>query len=187
MRPLAPSDREALALRWAKLRTASQKAEAASAAWNALNDALMAKWRADGLDDLAISKVKPVNLGLNDAWGLYSFFAGEVQRISADIQAELAYRQLLAMGEDEPAPSWPAAADRTTPRPSYRPRPFAADDDSAFGGLVEPGPLVDKALRDTNSPTGSSPSGLPHVSGPVGGQAGRGGHGGARRAHRGGA
>ncbi|MCX5066957.1 hypothetical protein OOJ91_13980 [Micromonospora lupini] len=176
MRPLAPSDREALALRWAKLRTASQKAEAASAAWNVVNDELMAKWKAEGLNDLAISQNKAINLRLNDAWGTYSFFKGEVERYSADLQAELAYRQLLAMGDEPPAAAWPAAADRDVPRPGRRPRPYqpAADADVVLGGLVEPGPVTDPALRDTNSPTGSASDTRREAHsadlGPVGGQ-----------------
>lgn len=147
MRPLASSDREALNLRWGKLRTAAQRAEAASAAWNKLNDELMAKWHKEGLDDLAISRVKAANLALTDAYGLYSFFKGEVERHSADIVAELAYRTLISLGQEAaPAAGWPLTAD-SAPLPRRKPRLYPIDDGEVIlGGLVEPGPLTDPAL-----------------------------------------
>ncbi|MBM0275142.1 hypothetical protein [Micromonospora tarensis] len=171
---LTASTREWLDSRRAKLRTAATRCDAASRDYNRRDAELTDLAERSGWDDLKTDKVKAANRGLTAAYGATTFWQQEVQRLAADIQAELAYQRAMADAADEPSPSWPAAADRTVPRPSYRPRPYATDDAGAvrLGGLVEPAPLIDPALRDTNSPTGPSPSGLPHVSGPVGGKQG---------------
>ncbi|MET7949262.1 hypothetical protein [Micromonospora sp. NPDC005324] len=171
---LTTSTREWLDSRRAKLRTAATRCDAASRDYNRRDDELTDLAKRSGWDDLKTDKVKAANRGLTAAYGATTFWQNEVQRLAADIQAELAYQRALADAADEATPVWPAAADRAVPRPSpsFRQRPYATDDvdEVRLGGLVEPAPLTDPALRDTDSPAGPSPSGLPRVSGPAGGQ-----------------
>ncbi|MEV4197063.1 hypothetical protein [Micromonospora globbae] len=173
--PLDHPTREWVQAHEAAMRKAAADAIAASNRWRQLNTELMAKWRAEGRDDLAIAQMKAANLTLSDAYGTYSFFAGKAQMHAAVLQGELAAQALLHgvhhddptglrydRGDDESEPVSPVPdyvdGLSITGRPPRRPAP---NHPRGRAGGVE------------SSPTGPSPSGHPHiVSGPVGAKQG---------------
>ncbi len=152
MRPLDDSARQWVDLQLALMHRAVSRAIDASNRWHQLNDELMAKFAAEGRSDLEIARVKSVNLALNDLYSAYAFHAGKAQMHAAVLQGELAARKLL----DDPAPTeagWPASADGRPAEPPHRPRRYPPADEVHLGGLVQPGPLADRALRNGASPT----------------------------------
>lgn len=119
MRPLDNSARLWVDLQLAFMHRAVSQAIEASNRWAQINDELMVKFHTEGRSDLEISRIKAVNLALNDALNAYQFHAGKAQLHAAVIQAELAARTMLG---DAPAGEQPAEP-RRRPRPSTLPTP----------------------------------------------------------------
>ncbi|WP_431976136.1 GGDEF domain-containing protein [Micromonospora haikouensis] len=85
---------------WVELHEAAMRRYAAAAVdasnrWREINAELMAKWRADGISDLEISRAKDTNLVLGEAYGAYTYNAGRAQMHAAVLQGALAARSLL--------------------------------------------------------------------------------------------
>ncbi|MFI2663688.1 GGDEF domain-containing protein [Micromonospora carbonacea] len=86
---------------WVELHEAAMRRYAAAAVdasnkWRAVNAELTAKWRADGISDLEISRAKDVNLSLAAAYGEYTYNSNRAQMHAAVLQGAAAARSLLA-------------------------------------------------------------------------------------------
>ena len=171
---LTASSREWLALRRAALRAAATRCDASSREWNRRNDELNDLARRSGWDDEKTARVKSANRSLSDAYGATTFFQQEVQRLAADLQAEIAYWRALADADDDPTGLGYSRDDE----PPAAPVPPGVD------GLS----LTGRPRRPNNSPAGyASTEGRTHLPGRPGTEQGAAGLGDAAAPTRAGA
>lgn len=94
-RPLSSPARTYVAEMIKLIRAANLKANAFSAAWSKLNDEVNDRLDRQGITDIKQRfDIKSKNLGLMSEFDAYKFWAGEVQRLTAALEAEKTAREM---------------------------------------------------------------------------------------------
>lgn len=92
---LSETDRSWVQKKWMKIRLAQQEADKANSEWKAINEALSAKFAAEGITDIVqLNRLKNESIPLKDALATGDWHSRNAERHIHDLNLFLRLREL---------------------------------------------------------------------------------------------